>query len=207
MRLGPLSTRSGLWLGTLVIFVGISLGVTYDWMKHNGADRQAAVDGVSPPAPAPNPVVVPLDSMARSAATTYRNARFGYVVDYPSPLLVAGNEADNGDGLTFVPERGDADIRVWGEYNVNGGSPAAILKADLANDCVAGKATYQVSKPNLVAYSCQSPKGRVVYRKAVIRGDTLATVRFEYVPTEQQTWAPVVEQMADSLLLDGGTAN
>lgn len=199
-------SRWKLWLATLVIFVGISAGVTYVWVNDNGARRQAAVDRVPPPTPVANPVVAPHAPTTRSGTDTYQNSRFGYAVDYPSPLLVAGNEADNGDGLKFVPERGDADIRVWGEYNVNDDSPAAILKIDLINDCAGGKATYQVSKPNLVAYSCRSPKGRVVYQKVVIEGDTLATLRFDYPSAEQQAWAPVIKQMADSLRLNGGSA-
>lgn len=194
-----------LWAAAFVLFVCASAGVAYVWSGHNWAHHQAAVDRAISPLPATNPVVAPHPSSASSGAARYQNARFGYAVDYPSPLLVAGNEADSGDGLKFTPEKGDADIRVWGEYNVNSDSPAALLNADLTNDCAGGKATYQVSKPNLVAYSCLSPKGRVVYAKAIIRGDTLASVRFDYAASEQQTWAPVIKQMADTLHLDSGS--
>ncbi|MGO4523206.1 hypothetical protein AB4076_21525 [Dyella sp. 2RAF44] len=195
-------SRGKLWAAVFVLFVCATAGVVYVWSRHNGANHQSVVDRAISPLPATNPVAAPHPSAANSGTGRYQNVRFGYVVEYPSPLLLAGNEADNGDGLKFAPEMGDADIRVWGEYNVNSDSPAAILKADLTNDCASGKATYQVSKPNLVAYSCLTPQGRVVYAKAIIRGDTLATVRFDYAPSEQQTWAPVIKQMADTLRLD-----
>jgi len=194
-----------LWAPAVVIFLSASAGVAYVWMSHNEKYHQSAVNDVISAPSATNSVVAAHPSPASDRVARYQNARFGYVVDYPSPLLIAGSEADNGDGLKFSPESGDADVRIWGEYNVNSDAPAVILKAHLTNDCGSGKAAYQVSKPDWVAYSCMSPKGRVVYARVVIRSDTLATVRFDYAPSEQKIWALVIRQMADTLRLDDGS--
>jgi hypothetical protein len=146
-----------------------------------------------PTKPEPQPVV--------TADATYGNARYGYDVAYPAALLKAGQEPDAGDGVVFAPTAGDADVRVWGEFNINGDSPVAILRFDLAHNCAQDKISFQVSKPDLIAYSCLSPRGRIVYAKTVVRAETMATVRFEYDPAERETWSPVIRQMANSLTL------
>ncbi|MFK2891261.1 hypothetical protein [Dyella flagellata] len=135
---------------------------------------------------------------------TYHNVRFDFAVAYPPNLLVPGQEADNGDGLQFTSKVDDADIRAYGSYNALEQSPAEMLQFNTKDDCAQDKITYRVSKPSLVAYSCLSPKGRIVYEKVVILGDTLATLRFEYGAGGQARWAPVIKQMADSLRLGPG---
>jgi hypothetical protein len=190
------------WVLGLVLLVGILAIVVHTWTRHSGVHRQVATTTVLKPAPpaASSAAQAPIATVS-NAVETYQNARFDFTVDYPGQLLVAGQEADNGDGLRFAPIAGDADIRAWGEYNANEDSPAGLLKFDLDNDCAKDKVSYQVSKPDLVAYSCLNTRGRVVYEKVIIRDDTLATVRFEYAASEQATWAPVIKQMAASLSL------
>lgn len=183
------------------------------WMSRSIVHRQAAINGVVHPHAESNagaqPTAVAVSGavavVASSISTaTYRNDRFNFAVDYPDKLLVAGRESDNGDGLRFAPKAGDADIRAYGSYNALLQSPAEMLQFNTNEDCAKDKITYRVSKPTLVAYSCASPTGRIVYAKVIIRDDTLATVRFDYDPREQARWAPVIKQMADSLYLGMG---
>lgn len=193
---GKKTWMAGLALPLVALAVAVCVRV-----DHHAAHRQAAAINPVPPRQATRSVVQTQPATAGSTLATYQNDRFNFVVDYPAQLLVAGQEADNGDGLRFTPKSGDADIRAWGEYNVNDDAPAAILQSNLKNDCAKGKVSFQVSKPNLVAYSCLSPQGRIVYEKVVIRDDTLASVRFEYDPAAQAAWAQAIKQMAGSLRL------
>ena len=185
----------GLFLGALAIVCCLWLIRSRESLPREAAGKEVATNrensGVTKHEA--QPVV--------TADATYGNARYGYDVVYPSALLKAGQEADTGDGLVFVPNTGNADVRVWGEFNVNDDSPAAILGFDLAHNCAKDNVSYQVSKPSLIAYSCLSPRGRIVYAKTVVRGETMATVRFEYDPGEQERWSPVIKQMANSLRL------
>lgn len=188
-------SRWKIWIALLIVLTGAA---TYAWITHPRTARQTAGQPSTP---------MPAAGASPAGMSTYQNARFGYAVDYPAALLKEEDEADNGDGLTFSPAKGDADIRIWGAYNINDDTPKALLKKGVDNECVDGKATYQVSKANFVAYSCISPKGRVVYEKVLIRGDTLATVRFDYARDEQPTWGALIKPMADSLRLQAGAAD
>lgn len=133
------------------------------------------------------------------SATLYENARYAYTIEYPSDLLVRGQEADNGDGLVFSAKSGAARVAVWGKYNANGDTPAHLLRAEEKDTCVGTRASYEVSKKDLVAFSCRTPKDEIVYEKMIIHGDTLATVQFIYPAAEQTAWAPVIQHMAGSL--------
>ncbi|GLQ98119.1 hypothetical protein [Dyella mobilis] len=188
-------------IGLLLLVAVLGAGI-YAWKSQSGANRPAAtIATANPPQQAAKPVVKAPAATSGSTTDTYANDRFNFTVNYPTQLLVPGKPADNDDGLRFAPKSGDADIRAWGEYNANEDSPAALLKFDLDHDCAKDKVSYRVSKPDLVAYSCLNPQGRVVYQKVIIRDDTLASVRFEYDTSEQATWAPVIKQMAGSLNL------
>lgn len=196
----------------LALILAASLIPLYVWMSRTGLPRPADNDGthqhgesnarVQPHATAANhPVPTELPS---SGIVTYHNVRFDFAIDYPDKLLIPGQEADNGDGLQFASSVDDADIRAYGSYNALEQSPAEMLQYLLQEDCAKEKVSYKVSKRGLVAYSCLSPTGRIVYEKVIIHADTLATVRFDYAAHEQARWAPVIKQMADSLRLGAG---
>lgn len=63
-------------------------------------------------------LVVGLGARAADSYSTYRNARFGYVVSYPSNLVSPRPEAPNGDGRIFKSKDGRTTLTVWGENNV-----------------------------------------------------------------------------------------
>lgn len=137
---------------------------------------------------------------ATSWAAEYLNARFGYAVTYPAERLVPEREADNGDGRAFHARKGSARMSVWGSYRADEReqTSAGIAELYLA-DCDPAKITYRVTKPELVAFSCLTPEGRILYQKTIVRGDTLRSVRFDYPWAERASWAPVVKAVADSL--------
>jgi hypothetical protein len=133
-------------------------------------------------------------------ADTYVNARFGYSVSYPAHKLVAQRVSANGDGRTFRAKSGRATMSVFGGNWLKNlyPTPQALARSYEA-DCGAGKVTYQVAKPQLVAFSCITPAGGVIYQKTLIGGGALRSVRFDYPLAEQKAWDPVVSQVAASL--------
>lgn len=202
------------WATSLALLVGVLLIAMYAWIFRWRTHQQVTThDGVRPhyesqisaPSATTHGAAMPA-KQASSDVATYHNVRFDFAVDYPAKLLIAGEEADNGDGLQFASNASHADIRAYGGYNALEQTPKEMLQYNLKEDCEKNKVTYQVSKPAVVAYSCLSPAGRIVYEKIIIRDDTLATVRFDYDPHEQSRWLPVIKQMADSLRLGAGPA-
>jgi hypothetical protein len=154
--------------------------------------------------PAPMCLVAPVLALALANvagpanAATYGNARFGYSVAYPADLLVPEPEAGNGDGRQFHARKGAAKMSVWGIYNALDQSPAEIAM-DYERDCAAGKVSYSAVSKRLVAFSCITKAGQILYQKTLIKGDVLTTVRFEYPNSERSVWDPVVRQVAGSL--------
>ncbi|ULU24728.1 hypothetical protein [Dyella terrae] len=145
----------------------------------------------------------PLYKMRDKTAATYHNVVYDYMVDYPDELLVPGTESASGDGLDFAPKSGKADIAVWGKYASPDDTRASLLHDDETH-CAPGKVSYEVNKPTFIAFSCLTPKGRIVYEKMAIHNDVYAAVRFEYDAADQATWGPVIKQMAGSLRIGPG---
>ena len=48
---------------------------------------------------------------------TYSNARFGYVINYPTDILIPQGEADNGDGQKFISKEKGVIALVYGSNN------------------------------------------------------------------------------------------
>jgi hypothetical protein len=59
---------------------------------------------------------------------TYVNPRFGVAVDYPVAFSRRDPPPANGDGQTFRTPGGDAVLVVFGSYNINGETPAQLMK-------------------------------------------------------------------------------
>ena len=135
-------------------------------------------------------------------AETYTNVRYGYWVSYPADLLVAEPEADAGDGLSFHARQGTAKMSVWATWNLHDEavdqSPEGVAR-EAASDCARGPIPYRVVKPKLVAVSCVTSQGRVVYQKTLISKDEVTSVRFEYPKVDSNRWDDVVKRVAASL--------
>jgi len=136
---------------------------------------------------------------AHPALATYANARYGYTIAYPDALLTPGAEADDGDGRVFTAKTGTAQVAVWGRFNANDDTPAAMLREEEDGTCTGAPASYEVSRKDLVAFSCETAEKDIVYEKMIIHGDTIAAVEFTYPASEQDTWAPVIAEMGESL--------
>src|SRR5713226_1876067 len=58
-------------------------------------------------------------SQGNNIYKTYSNSRFNYSISYPANLLIAQGESANSDGQVFRAKDGSAEMRVYGQYNVN----------------------------------------------------------------------------------------
>jgi len=144
----------------------------------------------------------PPRKQAGKPAATYANVRYAYTIEYPDDLLVPGREADNSDGVVLSAKSGKTQVAVWARFNANEDTPAQILRSEKELPCAGARASYEVSKRDLVAFSCQTPTNEIVYEKMIIHGDTLVAVQFTYPVAEQATWSPVIKQMAGSLRIE-----
>jgi len=135
-----------------------------------------------------------------AAAATYSNAKYGYSVTYPEGQLKSLPQPDAGDGITMKAKAGQAEIRVWGEYNVQPYSAEDIAKM-AEQECPNHRASYRVTKANLVAVSCALPS-TIFYQKTLIRGDRMATLWAKYPLSEKSRWDAVVTQMAKALRIN-----
>ena len=129
----------------------------------------------------------------------YVNVRYGYSISFPPELLVAEPEADAGDGRAFHARKGLAQMRVWAEWKVADlDQRPAKIAAEAEQEC-GGSAAYKVVKPALVAVSCVTKKGEILYEKTLFKGDQVVTMHMTYPATERRTWDPVLQRIAASL--------
>src|SRR5262245_33668081 len=112
-------------------------------------------------------LVIFFSSLAQTPTyKTYHNARFDYSISYPGDLLEPQGEADNGDGQTFRAKDGRAEMRVWGQYNVNNQSLKTAYEKTLSEwgDGV----SYKVMQQNWFVVSALV-KGRIHYRRVILK--------------------------------------
>ena len=143
-----------------------------------------------------------------ACAATYANARFGYSITYPDDLLIPEREVDNSDGRAFHARHGAGTgcrfgartemLRRKGRRTI-----ASLYQAGLWR----GQGHYKVVKPRLVAFSCVTQAGQIIYQKILIDGDVLRSVRFDYPYSDRAVWDTVVKQELSSSLSAGSGAN
>ena len=126
----------------------------------------------------------------------YANVRFGYRICYPSDLMTAEPEADNGDGRVFSAPSG-ASLRVWGSYNAAEEDIEAIVNG-VAGD---GKITYRSAAKSGVVVSGRKD-GEIFYAKVLLQKDktgaveTIRAFRLTYPAKEAATYDPVAARLA-----------
>lgn len=136
---------------------------------------------------------------------TYCNARFGYCITYPTRLLVAGREADNGDGR---PLRG-RDRRVTGAvFGANEADPFATITAGYRAAIAEirakrGRVTRRERARGRYVVSGLIDGGRTVVfttgrRELVRRSPVIQTFTIRYPVARRGLWGPVVTRMAAS---------
>lgn len=124
----------------------------------------------------------------------YRNARFDYVISYPSRLLVPQGEATNGDGQKFATKDGSAELIVFGSNNaLDQTLEEAFNEAkSITGDRVV---TYQTMKQDWFVVS-GSEGGRIFYQKTYLRNGVFKTMRIEYAEHLKNTYDAVTTKVS-----------
>lgn len=127
---------------------------------------------------------------------TYTNARFDYSISYPS-LLQPQGEAANADGQAFRASDGRAEMRVWGQHNVNNESLRTVYN-QVVSEWGAG-VSYKVIKQDWFVVSALVD-GKIHYRKTMLRKGVLKTFEIEYDESQKATYDPVTARVAKSFM-------
>jgi hypothetical protein len=128
---------------------------------------------------------------------SYANARFSYSISYPADLLIPQGEAANGDGQTFRAQDGRAEMRVWGQNNVNGETLRAAFTRTVTEwgDGV----NYKVIKGDWFVVSALV-NGKIHYQKTMLRRGVFKTFLIEYDATHRATYDPVTTRVSKSFV-------
>src|SRR5262249_34542702 len=128
---------------------------------------------------------------------TYSNARFAYSISYPANLLAPQGEAENGDGQAFRSKDGGAEMRVWGQYNVN--NETLRVAFDKAVSEWGKGVSYKVMRPGWFVVTALVD-GKIHYRKTMLRRDVFKTFEIEYHESQKATYDPVTARVSKSFV-------
>lgn len=126
---------------------------------------------------------------------TYGNARFEYVIDFPTKLLIAQPEADNGDGRIFTSKDKATKMTVFAAYNA--AEEKLEKRAKDAKTHCNNKQSYFTLKPDMFAISCKIA-GKIFYQKTYFKNDTFYNFYIEYPTSQQKTWDKIVSNISAS---------
>lgn len=122
---------------------------------------------------------------------TYRNARFGYSVKYPSYLKQDGPLPANGDGISMAGKK--ASLAVWGSFNV-GFTPASYLAMSSEGKTVSS----MKSTRKYCEFTAKEGK-YLVYQYALFAKEKIAGFRLTYPKSQRSTYKPILSKMKKSL--------
>jgi hypothetical protein len=128
---------------------------------------------------------------------SYANARFNYSISYPANLLIPQGEAENGDGQTFRSQDGHAEMRVWGQNNVNSETLRASFTRTV-NEWGKG-VNYEVIKGDWFVVTARV-NGKIHYQKTMLRRGVFKTFLIEYDATHRATYDSVTARISKSFV-------
>lgn len=128
---------------------------------------------------------------------TYANARFDYSISYPSALIPQGESA-NSDGQVFLSRDSTAELRVWGSHNALNETLSSTYDqviSEIQRD--GGTVSYKVLRSNFFVVS-GTRRGKVVYRKTILRRDVFKSFTFEYPQASKGKYDSITARIAGS---------
>lgn len=132
--------------------------------------------------------------------SSYSNARFSYVISYPTGLLTPQGESDNGDGQKFLSRDGQVEMIVYGSENASDHSLRDLYNSQLrseGNDQSKRQVTYKSLRGNWFVVSGYEGD-RVYYQKTIFSGGVFKTFRIEYDKSRADVFDKVTKRVAAS---------
>ena len=123
----------------------------------------------------------------------YGNARFGYTLSYPS-LLIAEDEADNGDGRKFHSRNGELNMLVFGQYDSTPLGPKDGLRDEINKN------------PRNISYKASDEEsfiivrivgGRCKFTKRYHKNDLSVSIESDYPQSQGDYYLRIVNEIAN----------
>ncbi len=123
----------------------------------------------------------------------YHNERFDFCVLYPKIFNKTMGPV-NGDGRTFIADAKKITMQVYGMWQM----PGRALKKDYE---LAQKDKQVTNKTLGKDYYILSgkDKGHLFYQKAILKGDLLVTIYFDYLPSDKKQVDEIIAKVTKSL--------
>lgn len=131
---------------------------------------------------------------------SYCNARFGFCIDYATDLI-AGGEADNGDGQVFeTKEKPGTELTVYGTNNATETTFEKLYKEKLKSfKQDGGDVTLKKQTKTEIVISGYKEKGTRIYYTKILKGnDQFMIMAIEYPKSDKEKMDAVVTHIAKS---------
>jgi hypothetical protein len=143
-------------------------------------------------------VALATDASAQEAWTTYRNARFGTSVEYPTRFR-PGRPPENNDGLSLTAGDG-ATLSLWGSLNVMEHDVAGLEAFLRENPKDGEQITYRASGNNWLVLS--GTRGdRIFYQRHLFshRSEIVNAFEISYPAALRASYDPIVGRLSRTL--------
>jgi hypothetical protein len=135
-------------------------------------------------------------TQAQDFYRTYRNARFGTLVQYPASLLVPQPESDNGDGRRFVSRDEQIELSTFAFFNIKQRTSSGEMNRAIRDWRRDGaRITYQKAGSDWFVLSGYVGDD-IFYEKTLLRGSVFHSLIWQYPKTlRRRLDAPVTRSV------------
>lgn len=192
-------TKKHIITAVACLVVGISIGVGTVMLVNHESPNTNQTEATSTPA---KPREIPKQETPTSAnqvstnsmdLSTYRNARFGFSVRYPS-TWVRGDEPTNGDGCIISPQDGTIEVTVSGSNNTLNETPQRAYYRTLNMAKQRGIPGFHTISDEwyVVTYTDGT---FIYYVKGFVGAGSENTLHIKYLQSKKDQYQDVVQQL------------
>lgn len=143
--------------------------------------------------------IAPFSASAKTAPahlwTTYGNSRFEYFIDFPSDILTAQPEAENGDGRLFFDKSRTTKMTVFASYNAMEKNFADFAKEERLK--CKNKPSYELKQADMFVISCKIGS-KILYQKSFYQNETFYNFYIEYPENQKAKWNTLITRISKS---------
>ena len=151
----------------------------------------------------PVPQAVQVDNGSGEVLLTkYANARFDFNLSYPA-FFPAGQESDNGDGITLKTPDGAYVCLIWGGHNIDASTGQSLLAAAKASVPHSDNISVDNAEAGSwsLAYSINGPRGEaIVYQTGRVTKDAIYGFQLTFPAAQESLFKSVLDTMTSEIL-------